>query len=106
MRKPPIHHADADSAALRRIERKLDLLLKKENLIMSTLDTLTAEVANNTSVEQSAVTLLGNLKAELDAAGTDPVALKALSDQLAANDTALAAAIVANTPAAPEAPAA
>lgn len=67
---------------------------------MADLTELTAEVTNNTTVEQSAITLLQGLKAQLDAAGTDPVALKALSDQLAANDTALAAAVTANTPAA------
>jgi len=62
------------------------------------LDTLKAEVARNTDVEKSAVALLQGLKAQLDAAGTDPVALKALSDQLGSNDADLAAAIVANTP--------
>jgi len=93
---------------LDRIERKVDALLRGEVglakglLFMSAeLDTLTAEVAHNTDVEQAAVALLQGLKAQLDAAGTDPVALKALSDQLGANDAALAAAIVANTPAAP-----
>lgn len=73
---------------------------------MADLTALQAEVANNTTVETSAVTLLQGLKAALDAAGTDPVALKALSDTLGANDTALAAAVAANTPAAPVPPAA
>lgn len=41
---------------------------------MALLDTLTAEVANNTTVEKSAVALIQGLKAQLDAAGTDPVA--------------------------------
>lgn len=65
------------------------------------LDNLTTEVTNATTVEQSAITLIQGLKASLDAAGTDPVKLKALSDSLAASDANLAAAIAANTPAAP-----
>lgn len=64
------------------------------------LDDLKAKVAANTTVIGSAITLLQELKAKLDAAGTDPVALKALSDELGAQDQALAAAVAANTPAA------
>lgn len=74
-------------------------ILNNQKLIMASLDTLTAEVARNTTVEKSALALIQGLKAQLDAAGTDPVALKALSDQLAANDDDLAAAVAANTPA-------
>ncbi len=74
--------------------------LKELNRMSAELDALSAEVTNATTVEQSAITLIQGLKAQLDAAGTDPVALKALSDSLGASDTALAAAIAANTPAA------
>lgn len=72
-----------------------------ERKIMAILDELTAQVTKNNDTIESAITLLGNIKALLDAAGTDPVALKALSDSLGAEDDKLAAAIVANTPAAP-----
>lgn len=72
---------------------------------MAVLDDLTANVTANTSAVNSAIALLQNLKAQLDAAGTDPAKLKALSDTLGANDAALAAAVTANTPAAvPPAP--
>lgn len=71
----------------------------KENTEMALIDDLQAEVATNTSVEQSAVQLLQNLKAQLDAAGTDPVKLQAIKDALTTNDQALAAAVAANTPA-------
>lgn len=71
---------------------------------MSDLAALTAQVAQNTSVEQSAVTLIQGLASQLAAAGTDPVALSALQSQLNASATALAAAVTANTPAAPPAP--
>lgn len=80
------------------IYRRLSHRLEKA---MAEIDTLTAQVASNTSVIESAITLLGNIKALLDAAGTDPAKLAALSATLAAEDEKLAAAVVANTPAAP-----
>ncbi len=67
---------------------------------MSALDDLTAQVAANTSVEDSAVTLINNIAAALAAAGTDPTKLAALQTQLKTSADALAAAITANTPAA------
>lgn len=80
-------------AALAQIHTKLDT-------IMADLTELTAEVAETKTVSESAITLLNGLKAQLDAAGTDPVKLKELSDSLDANSKALAAAVEANTPAA------
>ena len=70
------------------------------------LTSMTAEVANNSSVTGSVVTLLNNLTAIIKAIppSTDPVtqaALDQLSTTLTANDAAAAAAVVANTPAAP-----
>jgi peptidoglycan hydrolase CwlO-like protein len=64
------------------------------------LDDLTAQVAANTSVIESAKTLINGFAAQLAAAGTDPAALQALHDQLSTEDDALAAAVAANTPAA------
>lgn len=74
-------------------------LNQKLDKMSEQLDTLIAEVARNTTVEQSAIVLIQGLKAQLDAAGTNPVKLKALSDSLAKNDDDLAAAVAANTPA-------
>lgn len=71
---------------------------------MVDLTALTAQVTANTTVIESALTLINGFAAQLAAAGTDPVALKALQDQLAAEDTKLADAVAANTPAAPPAP--
>lgn len=65
---------------------------------MALLDELEQNVSRNTAVEQSAILLLQGLKAKLDAAGTDPVKIKALSDSLGASTDALAAAVAANTP--------
>lgn len=66
---------------------------------MADLTKLQEEVQENGTVIGSAITLLNGLKAQLDAAGTDPEALKALSDQLDSQSNALAAAVAANTPA-------
>lgn len=67
---------------------------------MSALDDLTAAVAANDTVVDSAVTLLQGLKAALDAAGTDPGKLAALSSDIAAKTKVLSDAVAANTPAA------
>ena len=70
---------------------------------MAVLDDLTAQVAQNTTVEGSAVTLINNIAAALAAAiaSGNPAALQALQTQLKTSSDALAAAITANTPAAP-----
>lgn len=90
-----------------KIIKKLDTIIsmlsdikQKEVIIMADLTGLTEQVAANTEVEQSAVVLLQGLADLLKAAGTDPVALQTLQDQLKTSADALAAAIVANTPAA------
>ena len=86
---------------------KLDLLLTKltnvqstEREIMADLTSLTAQVTANTNAESSAIQLITNIAAALKAAGTDPVAIAALQTQLETSRSALAAAVVANTPAA------
>jgi hypothetical protein len=80
------------------IERKLDLILRKENTIMGKLDELAAElvVANEqtnaiaTAVAESA-TDIDDLLAKVAAGGLDPVELAAVLDQARANTTALRA---------------
>lgn len=77
-----------------------------EGMTMSALTDLQDAVTKEDTVIDGAVTLLTGLKAKLDAAGTDPAALKALSADIGAKTQALADALVANTPAAaPPAPA-
>ncbi len=68
---------------------------------MKELDDLTVQVKANTDAEASAVLLLGKLSDLIKAAGTDPAKLAALTADLDASKTALAAAVVANTPAVP-----
>jgi len=64
------------------------------------LGPLTAEVTRNTEVDGSAIALLNGLSAKIAELKNDPVALQALADQLKASSDSLAAAVVANTPAA------
>lgn len=94
----------------KRLEHKVDAVLaglniiyKQEITMSAELDALTAEVAQDTTVEASAVTLIQGLAAQITAAGTDPAKLSALTASLTASSTALASAVAANTPAAPAA---
>src|SRR5512138_1769637 len=93
----------AVEARLLSMDAKLDQILDKEATefarMAGELDTLTAEVARNTQVDQSAITLLTGLAAQIEALKGDPVALQGLADSLKSSSDALAAAVVANTPA-------
>lgn len=86
---------------------KLDAILKllatistKEDYMKQDIVSLTAQVAQNTTVEGSAITLINGIAAQLAnaIAANDPAALDALQAQLASSATALAAAVTANTP--------
>lgn len=93
----------ASLAALERLSEQVGKVLKQGKAIMAQIDDLKAAVANETTVEQSAITLLGSLSAQLQAAlnGGNPTAdVQAVIDTMNANQTALAAAVTANTPAA------
>ena len=106
-----VHHDD--ESALQRIENTvtrlegivsqvltgLQAVQLKESQMSNELTALTAQVAENTTVEQSAITLLAGLSAQIAALKDDPAAIQALADSLKASGDALAAAIVANTPA-------
>jgi hypothetical protein len=92
---------------LDRIEIKLDHILhlsqktyRLETTMATDLTALTDAVAKDTEVDAAAVTLLENLATMLADAKTDPAAIQAIADSLLANSDALAAAVVANTPAA------
>lgn len=75
--------------------------------LQTAFDALTAQVTANTDTEASAAQLLGQLGDLLRANATDPVAIGAIADGLTNTSGALkssadslAAAVVANTPAA------
>ena len=67
---------------------------------MKELDDLTAQVQASDEVVDSAVILINGIAARIAAAGVDPSKLQALTTDLKAKADVLAAAVVANTPAA------
>ena len=71
---------------------------------MADLSAIQAEVTNETTVVASVVKLVNSLADQITAAGTDPVALQSIVDTMRANDTALADAVTAHTPAVVPAP--
>jgi hypothetical protein len=92
------------------VNAKLDQILLEIRTMSANLSAnflaLQAQVAQNATVEGSAVTLIQGLATQLAAAiaaqaNGDTAALPALQTQLQTSATALAAAITANTPAAP-----
>lgn len=78
------------------------VMIKQEGKrLMAGIDELQTQVQANTDVEASALTLIQGLHDQLVAAGTDPTKLAELKDKLKNSGDALAAAVAANTPAAP-----
>jgi hypothetical protein len=71
--------------------------------LADSLAALSQQVTETTSVEASAVTLIQGLSAQLTEVANDPAAVTALAAKLKTSADALAAAITANTPAAPPA---
>lgn len=82
-----------------RQSRHINRIIKQEKDIMADLSALTTAVAENTSVEESAIQLLQNLADQLEASMTDPAAIQAIVDNVRNNSSALAAAVAQNTPA-------
>lgn len=97
------------------VNKKLDLLLradikiiallqesaKKENHMTKELDELQAAVEENTTVDQSIMTLVDGLAAQILALKDDPAKLAALAASLKASSAAVVAKVLANTPEAP-----
>jgi SOS response regulatory protein OraA/RecX len=91
-------------ARLARVEAQLNRLLAKENRTMALIDDLIANVASESTVDDSIITLLTNVVAQLKAQGAPPATLaqlQSLMDAVTANKAKVAAAVTANTPAAP-----
>jgi hypothetical protein len=81
------------------MERLLRQVIRNQERIMATLQDVRDAVARQTTVEQSVVTLLGQISQQLkDAiAANDPAALQAVVDQIDANTKTLSDAVLANT---------
>jgi hypothetical protein len=77
------------------------LTIKKLYTMAGELDNLRAEVAENGSAIDSAITLLNGLKTRLDEAiaSGNMAEVQALSNELSNKTDSLAAAVTANTPA-------
>lgn len=107
-----LKHLDRIIELLEVIAVQLEVANRQGRTMSKELDDLSAAVTTETSVEASAVTLIGGLASQVadlaaaaKAAGTgvDPAAVEALAGQISASSAALAAAVAANT--APPAPA-
>jgi hypothetical protein len=87
------------------IIRLLKLIIKGEQIMSAEFDALTAQVAEQKTVEDSAIALINGLAAQIKALGDapTPAQLSALTASLNASATSLASAVSANTPAAPPA---
>lgn len=94
--KPPPPESEMSEKQL------LKQLLREVREMAGELQDLTAKVAANSAVVDSAVELLNGLKQRLDdaIASGDPAQLQALSDALGADTQELSDAVAANTPAA------
>lgn len=81
-----------------------DKILSILEKIMATLDDIAAKVKAESDVIDSAIVLINGFKDKLDAAvasGADPEVLQKLSDDIGSSTAKLAAAVAANTVAAP-----
>jgi ABC-type transporter Mla subunit MlaD len=76
-------------------------LVQKGEDMSAELDRLANVVKQNADAEQSAATLLAELSGLIRSSVNDPAALTKLANDLDAQRAALAAAVTANTPAAP-----
>ncbi len=97
------HRFLPDYEVLTRLEalsHKMDLNKERQESLMTVLDDLTAQVAANRTISQSALTLINGIADRITAAGVDPTVLAALTASLKDDDDKLAAAVAQNTPAA------
>jgi len=105
MKLTPALIAKLEVEELAPLMAKLDLILSKlstlEQMLMTTdeaIAALAAKVAEQSTVVESAVTLINGLAAQLTAAADDPAQIMAIVDSLTAQSGALAGAVEANTP--------
>ena len=95
-------HSVTDEKIFSKIAEILTAIRLLGKTMANELADLQSKVTASGDATDAAVILLNGLKEKLDAAiaSGDPVALQALSDSLGTNTDELAAAILANTPAA------
>jgi exosortase/archaeosortase len=96
-------HTEPDSRVTGRLDRiltRLDAIAALEQTMSTEMDTLQTQVTNTDTAIDSAIVLLNGLSAQIAATAGDPAKAAALAADLKTKTDALAAAIVANTPAA------
>ena len=90
---------------LMNIGRLLNTIHQEQLKMAVDLSALQAQVQQNTTVEQSAVTLIQGLAQQLQAAQNDPAAIQSIINSLNSSANSLADAITANTPSQASSPA-
>lgn len=103
-----LHHYNHDNELLQRLLEQQSRLIERVGEMSAELDRLTASVERNTTVDGSIMTLVSGMSQQirdLVANATEleqtKAAMTALADSLDASSDAEAAAVVANTAAAP-----
>lgn len=80
-----------------RVEGLLGRIIRKGEAMSEQSDRIRSEVAETKGLQQSAITLIGGLAAEIRRLHEDPEALLALANDLDQSNSALAAALEANS---------
>jgi hypothetical protein len=99
-----VHDAQSEQdRKFNRLIERLDTiieLLQKEYKLMATVQDLTAQVAAESTIDDSIIALLNGIVAQLSAAQAsgDPAALDVVLAGIKANSDKISAAVVANTP--------
>lgn len=96
-------HHDPDQihpAVARRFDAIEAALSNMEKRIMAKIDDILTDVQDESTLDDSIITLLTNISQQLKDAGTDATKLQAVQDAIDANKAKISAAITANTPAA------
>jgi chromosome segregation ATPase len=92
-----LDHIDHNLTAL---HEAVGIVIKKEKKMTTEMLALKEKVAQNTSLVDSAITLINGISAQLEAIKSDPAAITEFIAELEASNAELAAKIVENTPAA------
>lgn len=94
---------DQIAMQLERVLAQLETSLEKENTMAATIQDILDGVNQESTVDDSIITLLNNIAAQLASAGVPQAQIDAVMSVIQANQAKVTAAVTANTPAAPAA---
>jgi hypothetical protein len=103
----PVHDSEVSAkldAVLAKLDDVITVFQQEEEQVSLDLSALTAAVQSDTDATSSAVTLIQTLASEITNVAGDQTAVNDLATQISSAAQSLAAAVTANTPAAPPAP--